>query len=244
MSDYDYGTAAVVWLVLIPVYLVLALAGYLLTSWFFMKVFEKAGVQGKWRAWVPVYNTLIFVKLGDLNPWWLLILWGATAVLGWVPVIGWLIGVAAFVYTLLAAWRVGLKLQKEAVWLILYFFLAIVWLGINAFDRSRWNTAIPAAPWAGNFLADKTVWQGIPVQTPAGGYPANPVTQPGAYPPPPAGYQAPPAPPAGYTPPAPPAGAPVPPPAAPQPPAAPPVSPPAAPEPPAAPPGAPEPPKI
>lgn len=224
---------------------IFAIAGYVIFAWFLMRIFDKAGVQGKWRAWVPVYNTLIFVKLGDLNPWWLLILWGGTAVLGWVPVIGWLIGIAAFVYTLLAAWRVGLKLQKEAVWLILYFFLSIVWFGINAFDRSRWNTAIPAAPWAGNFLADKTVWQGVPVQAPVGGYPANPVTQPapGAYPPPPAGYQPPPAPPAGYTPPAPPAGTPVPPPAAPQPP----TTPPAAPEPPTtpptAPPAAPEPPK-
>ena len=76
--------------------------------------------------------------------------------------------------TLLAAWRVGLKLQKEAVWLILYFFLSIVWLGILAFDKSRWNTAIPPAPWAGNsFLADRTVWAGIPSQAPAGGYPAT-----------------------------------------------------------------------
>lgn len=229
MSDYsDPGAAyALAWLILLPVYLVLVLAGYLLTSWFFMKVFEKAGVQGKWRAWVPIYNTLIFVKLGDLSPWWLLALWGGTIVLGWVPVIGWLIGLAAGVYVLLAAWRVGLKLQKEAVWLILAFFLFIVWLGINAFDKSRWNTAIPAAPWANNFLADKTVWQGVPVQAPAGGYPANPATQPapGAYPPP-AGYQPPPAgyqpPPAAYQPPpAPPAGGPVPPPAAPEPPTAP-----------------------
>ena len=138
----------------------------------------------------------------------------------------------------MAAWRVGLKLQKEAVWLILYFFLSIVWLGILGFDKSRWNTAIPAAPWAGNgFLSDRTVWAGIPSQAPAGGYPADPATQPapGAYPPP-AGYQ-PPAPPAGYEPPAgytPPPAAAAPPAAAPQPP----TTPPAAPEPPTAPPTA------
>jgi len=193
-------------------------------------------VQGRWRAWVPVYNTLIFVKLGDLNPWWLLVLWGGAIVLGWVPVLGWLIGVAVFLYTLLAAWRVGLKLQKEAVWLILYFFLSIVWYGINAFDSSRWNTAIPAAPWANSFLADNTQWQGVPVQTPAGGYPPNPVTSPGAgaYPPP--GYQ----PPGGYQPPAPGAGAP--PAAPPAPPTSAPAAQPPASEPPAAPPAAPEPP--
>lgn len=237
MYDDDYGVGGLVafWLVLAPLLFIFAIAGYVLTSWFLMKIFEKAGVQGKWRAWVPVYNTLIFVKLGDLNPWWLLILWGASAVLWWIPVIGQLFPLAAFIYTLLAAWRVGLKLQKEAVWLILYFFLSIVWLGINAFDKSRWNTAIPAAPWAGNFLADKTTWSGIPNQVPAGGFPANPATSPAAYGSP-AGYQ----PPAGYTPPP---AAPAAPPAYTPPPAAaePPVTPPPAAEPPA-PPAATEPP--
>src|SRR5689334_16451152 len=78
MYDDDYGVGGLVafWLVLAPLLFFLAIAGYVITSWFLMKIFEKAGVQGKWRAWVPVYNTLIFVKLGDLNPWWLLILWG------------------------------------------------------------------------------------------------------------------------------------------------------------------------
>ncbi len=231
-------------------FFILAIAGYVIAAWFLMKVFEKAGVQGKWRAWVPVYNTLIFVKLGDLNPWWLLVLWGASAILGWVPVLGWLIGLAAFLYTLLAGWRVGLKLQKEAVWLILYFFLSIVWLGINAFDKSRWNTAIPAAPWANNFLADKTDVVGHP-QPGAGWWlsgqprrPARATPPPAGYqPPPPAGYAPPPAAPQGYAPPpaapegyAPPPAGYEPPPAA-APPAAAPV-PPVAPEPPAAPPAA------
>lgn len=196
--SYDDGSGAAAFaflLFLLPLFLLIALAGYIIGAIFFMKIFEKAGVQGKWRAWVPIYNTLIFVKLGDLNPWWLLVLWLAGGVLGWVPVLGQLILLAAFLYTLMAAWRVGLKLQKEAVWLILYFFLTIVWLGILAFDKSRWNTAIPAAPWAGNFLADKTVWSGIPVQTPAGGFPSNPATQPGAYPPAAGSYPPPAAPP-------------------------------------------------
>jgi len=239
MGSYDdsgYG-GVFAFLILAPLFFLFAIAAYIIGSWFLMKIFDKAGVQGRWRAWVPVYNTLIFVKLGDLNPWWLLVLWGGTAVLGWVPVLGWLIGLAAFLYSLAAAWRVGLKLQKEAVWLILYFFLAIVWLGINAFDRSRWNPAIPAAPWAGNFLADKTVWAGVPSQVPAGGYPPNPATAPGAGAPgyqPPAGYAAPPAPPAGYTPPpAPPA-----PPAAPAGPVPPVTPPPAAAQPPVTPPPA------
>lgn len=248
--NYDGVGAAIAWLVIAPFLFLFAIAGYVISSWFLMKIFDKAGVQGRWRAWVPVYNTLVLVKLGDLNPWWLLILWGAAAVLGWVPVLGQLILLAAFLYTLAAAWRVGLKLQKEAVWLILYFFLSIVWLGINAFDKSRWNTAIPASPWASTFLADSTVWAGIPSQAPAGGYPANPATAPGYTPPagyqPPAGYAPPPAPPTAPAAPAAPVPPVAPPPPAAQPPAGaqPPVTPPAAPEPPATePPAAPEPPK-
>ena len=50
-------------------WIIFAAAGYVLTSFFLMRIFDKAGVQGKWRAWVPVYNGMIFLKLGDLSPW-------------------------------------------------------------------------------------------------------------------------------------------------------------------------------
>jgi len=233
MYDFSDGAGLAVLAAAAVFWFIFAIAFYILSSIFLMKIFDKAGVQGRWRAWVPIYNYMVFSKLGDLSPWLILIAIAASVILSWIPVIGWILALLPLVVTMLAAWRVGLKLQKEPVWLILYFFLSIVWLGILAFDKSRWNTAIPAAPWAGNaFLSDRTVWAGIPSQAPAGGYPANPATQPapGAYPPP-AGYE-PPAPPAGYTPP--PAAA-APPAAAPQPP----TTPPAAPEPPTAPPTAP-----
>ncbi|MDX2377369.1 DUF5684 domain-containing protein [Microbacterium sp. LRZ72] len=175
MYNYDSFAGAGFFVAFALFGLFFLLVGYVLTSWFLMKIFEKAGVEGKWRAWVPVYNAMIFTKLGDLNPWLLLIAAGASILLGWIPVIGQLIGLAAFVVTLLAAWRVGLKLQKEPIWLILYFFLSIVWLGINAFDKSRWNTAIQPAPWAGNgFLADRTNWNGIPAQPASPGAPPAP----------------------------------------------------------------------
>lgn len=240
----DAGTTAAVAAALIfGVFLfIVAVAAYVIGSFFLMKVFEKAGVQGKWRAWVPVYNVMVLAKLGDVSPWVMLIAVGAAAVLNQVPVIGAIVGLLPLAVSAMAAWRVGLKLQKETPWVVLYIFLAIVWLGINAFDRSRWNPVVGPAPWAANaFLADSTVWAGIPVQpqpaagaTPPPGYAPAPGTTPPA---PPAGY-APPAPPVGSTPPAPPAGY-TPPPA--QPPVTPPAAtPPVTPEPPAAP----EPPKV
>ncbi|MDQ4212357.1 large exoprotein [Microbacterium capsulatum] len=234
-----YLTILVISLLIIPIL-------YVVSSIFTMKVFDKAGVQGKWRAWVPVYSSMVLLKLGDLSPWLVLYAVGATIVLSWIPVIGQLIGVAAFVLTCLAAWRVGLKLQKGAGWVVLYAAGAItggvttlIWLGINAFDKSQWNPNIAPAPWAGNgFFGDRTVWQGIPVQPAAAapgapqGYqpPAPqgyaPPQQPG-YPQAPQGYQPPQQ---GYQPPA----APQVPPAAPQvPPMTPPAAPPAPPAPPA-----------
>jgi len=159
-EDYGAGYAAFIALYSVAVF-IFAIAGYVLSSFFLMKIFEKAGVEGKWRAWVPFYNVMIFFKLGDLSPW---LAFGFLLV--WIPVLGWLVGLAMAVLGVLAAWRVGLKLQKEGVWVVLYIFLSIVWMGILAFDKSRWNPNIAPAGWAANsFLADRTVWDGIPVQT-------------------------------------------------------------------------------
>ena len=243
--DYPDGAAIAALAIFGFFFFLIGVAIYLVTAYFLMKVFDKAGVQGRWRAWVPIYNFMVFSKLGDLNPWLILIAGGAAIVLSWVPGLNGVLGLAMHIIVLLAAWRVGLKLQKEAVWVILYFFLAPVWLGINAFDKSRWNLNVPAAPWAGNsFLSDSTTWAGVPSQVPAGGYPANPVTTPGSVAPTGAPAAPPAAPP--VAPAAPPAAA-TPPPAATPPAAAEPSVPPAPPstEPPAAPetPGAPEAPK-
>lgn len=249
------GALLAVWALIGLFLLILGPIMYVVMSLFLMKVFEKAGVQGKWRAWVPVYNAMIFFKLGDMSPWLVLYAIGASLVLSWIPVIGWLLPLATLAISAMAAWRVGLKLQKEAAWVILYVLLSPVWLGILAFDKSRWNPAVAPAPWAGNaFLEDRTMWDGVPVQPgqsvtpPAPGYGAPQGYAPpqGYTPPAPQGYQPPAQP--GYAPPAqpgygtpqspvPPApGAPVPPPATPPaPPAAPPAPPAAPPAPPAAP---------
>ena len=230
-STYQYpdnGAIVAAALILGLIGFLFAVGYYVLSAVFLGRIFQKAGVQGQWRAWVPVYNFMVFAKLGDLSPWVPLIGFGAAIVLAPLG-LGWLGSILVIVSTALAAWRVGLKLQKEAVWVVLYVLLSIVWLGINAFDRSRWNPNIAPASWASNgFFADRTVWQGVPVQ-PAAGYAAPAGYQPQA------GYQPPVAPPAGYQPAATP---PVFQPPVAQPPVSPVVPPPAAPpaqEPPAAP---------
>ncbi|MGC0367886.1 large exoprotein [Microbacterium sp. SLBN-111] len=218
----DYGTSsaaqAAVLAVLSVVFFLFAIVGYVISAFLLSKVFEKAGVQGKWRAWVPVYNYLVLAKLGDFSPWVILGLVVASV----IPVLQYLSGLALFVAMIMIAYRVNAKFGRE--WPILLLFILgplgqWIWLGILGFGSNPWNPNVQPSPWANSFLADKTVWNGIPVQpgqptpaAPAGGYgapagytpPAQPYTPPPA--PPAAGPTPPPAPPAGTTPPPPPAG--------------------------------------
>lgn len=224
-SASSAAALAALFLILIPVFLLLAAVGYVLSSFFLMKIFEKAGVQGKWRAWVPVYNTLILAKLGDFSPWVLLGTIVAGGILSNIPFIGFIFALLPVAAMVMIGWRVGAKLNKEWYYLLLWILgIGIyIWYGILAFTKDRWNPAIAPAPWANSFLADKSgAWDGVPVQPSAGvAGPAAPgayppagydAPAPGGYAPPAAGGYAPPAPPApgGYAPPAPPAG-PVPP---------------------------------
>jgi hypothetical protein len=255
-NDYDgYGALLAFWLVLLPILLILALAGYIIGSFLLMKIFEKAGVEGKWRAWVPVYNMLVFAKLGDLSPWVMLGAIAVSAFLGQIPVIGWLLSLVSIAAAVMAGWRVGLKLGRDWPLLLLWLIPGVgglIWLGVLAFGNTTWNPAIAPSPWRNTFLKDTTVWQGIPVQPEAAGSVGAAGAAPAAYPPAgyqaPAGYAPPPAPPAGTTQPAPPAAQPAPPvtpPAAPPatPPATPPTTPPAATQPSTEPPASPEPPR-
>ncbi|MDQ1122811.1 DUF5684 domain-containing protein [Microbacterium trichothecenolyticum] len=214
----EYGTTtgaeAVFGVVFFVFAVVLSLAGYLIGSFLLMKVFEQAGVEGKWRAWVPVYNVMVFAKLGDITPWAIVFV-----IVAWViPIVNFLAVPAMFVLVIMASVRINAKFGRDWPILFLYILGSLgmwIWLGILAFSGNRWNPAAASpSPWASSFLADKTFWEGIPAQpaqnvaAPSAGYGADAPPAPGYAPP-----AAPPAP--GYAPPAaPPSGGPTPPPPA------------------------------
>ena len=140
---------------------------YVVTAYFLSKVFAKAGVEGTWRAWVPVYNVMVLFKLGDLSPWLVLYCFAGAVVLSWIG-IGFLFSLALFVGSGLAAYRIGMKFGKETAFVALWL-IPPVWLGVIAYGKQPWQPAVGPAQWAGNaFLADRTVWDGVPVQ-PSGG---------------------------------------------------------------------------
>jgi hypothetical protein len=212
-NNYDgYGALLAFLLILLPILFIFAIIGYVIGSFLLMRIFDKAGVQGKWRAWVPVYNLMVLAKLGDLSPW---IMLGAVVVpglLSQIPVIGWILSLAGIAVGVLVGWRVGLKLGKDWPYLLLWLIPGVgtlIWLAILAFSSSPWNRNVPPAPWANSFLKDTTRWEGIPEQAGAplattgaaygGGYSSSPAgyqSAPGAATPPPA------APPAATQPPA------------------------------------------
>jgi hypothetical protein len=191
MYDPNYGGAFwAAYIVLILVGLIFAVAAYVLSAIFLRKIFVKAGVPNPNVAWIPVYNTLIFAKLGDLNPLAYLAALAAAVVLSWIPVLGAIIGLAPLAAFVMAAYRVNQKLQKEPVaFTIFAALLSIVWLGVVAFTQGVWNTAskpvagiapVPPPPWATiPLLMDTTTWGGVPHQ----GYAVTPPTAPPAAPP-------------------------------------------------------------
>jgi hypothetical protein len=196
-DDYYYGSSAGLLAAYAGIFvfgLIVFVAIYVLSAIFLKKIFEKAGVANPNVAWIPVYNYLLFIKLGDVNPFLYLIAIGASVLLGSIPVIGQIVGLASLAIFVAASYRINLKLQKDPVpFTIFAALLSIIWLGVIAFGKEQWNTAsrplagvapVPAPQWAHiAFFMDQTTWGGVPHQ----GYvvtpkPAGPAAPPAAPP--------------------------------------------------------------
>jgi hypothetical protein len=135
-SSLDSSTTAAIILTTVLISLVIVIGFYVVCAIFYMKLFAKANVPA-WKAWVPVVNGWKFLELGGYP--------GALALLafaGIIPFIGWIGSIVALVFYCMAAYQIGLKLSKDGVWVVLYIFLSIVWLGIVALDRSTWNDSL------------------------------------------------------------------------------------------------------
>lgn len=190
MTDPSYsGQFWAAYIAFIFVGLIFVAVAYVLSAIFLRKIFVKAGVPNPNVAWIPIYNTLIFAKLGDLNPLAYLAAIAAGVVLSWVPVLGAIISLAPLAAFVMAAYRVNQKLQKEPVaFTIFAALLSLIWLGVVAFSQGVWNTAskpvagiapVPPPPWATvPLLMDTTTWGGVPFQ----GYAATPKAPPAAPP--------------------------------------------------------------
>lgn len=157
------GGVFAAYLLMMAMVLIVGVVVYAISAYFLSKVFDKAGVEGKWRAWVPVYNTMVMFKLADLSPWIVLYLVGAGLVLSVIG-IGFLGSLAFFAVSFVVAHRIGQKLGAEPAMVVLWI-IPLIWLIVMGSNRNQWINAVAPAPWAGNsFLEDRTSWDGVPSQ--------------------------------------------------------------------------------
>lgn len=118
-----------------PVLLSLAAfaALYVWTALALSAVFRKSGEEG-WKAWVPIFNTVVLLQLGGLSGWFVL--------LALVPGIG---ALALWVVVVIACYRVNVSFGLGAGMTVLAALLFPVWATVLGFGSARWLGAEQAA---------------------------------------------------------------------------------------------------
>lgn len=115
------------------------------------KIFKKAGKPG-WAALIPIYNTVVMVKVAKAPMWYLIPILGGI-VLGFIPVIGTFIAIAAIIFSFILNIKLAKAFGKSAGFGVGITLLPIIFLPILAFGKAQYLAAasvpiVPAAPTA------------------------------------------------------------------------------------------------
>jgi len=100
-----------------------SIGSYVWVSLALAAVFRKLGEKG-WKAWVPVYGTITFFKLGRQNPWWLL-----TYLVPGVSIVG-------FVFYIRAIHQINRHFSKGKGFTFLGVVLFAIWASIVGFGSA------------------------------------------------------------------------------------------------------------
>ena len=103
------------------------IAMYVISALCLMRIFKKADIEQPWAAWVPIYNNWKMLEVGGQQGFW--------AVLAIIPVVN----IVSAVFMYIAMYHIGLKLEKEGVFVLFAIFLPAVWLIWLAVDKSTWH---------------------------------------------------------------------------------------------------------
>lgn len=87
------------------------------------KIFEKAGQDG-WKSIIPIYNTIILLKICGLSPW--------LVILGFIPYVKLILAIIIW-YNLSKAFGKGIGFTLGLI------FLDVIFLFILAFGSNEYN---------------------------------------------------------------------------------------------------------
>ena len=95
-------------------------------------IFTKAGEAG-WQAIIPIWNTLVLLKIAGKPMWWILLFW--------VPILG-------LVLYILMLNGLSLSFGRGTGFTVGLLFLGLIFMYVLAFDQSRYQgpggSAVPA----------------------------------------------------------------------------------------------------
>lgn len=133
-SDSTYDSTAIV--ALLGACFLFIVILYAITAFPMMKIFQKAGAPAV-AAWVPFWNYWVFFEVAGMKGFW-----GLLPLLSIIPGVNFIAIPATTVFMTIAAYNIALGFRKDspALWTVLYFFLAPVWLWILALNGDRWQT--------------------------------------------------------------------------------------------------------
>ena len=118
---------------LLGIYLVSYLVFFVIPVWV---IFTKAGEAG-WQAIIPIWNTIIFLKISGKPIWWI--------ILFFIPIVN-------IVIWILVLHALSVSFGHGAGFTVGLFFLSVIFYYILAFDSSRYlgpgGTAAPPVGYA------------------------------------------------------------------------------------------------
>lgn len=101
------------------------------------KIFQKAGRPG-WEGIIPLYNYyILLVEIVGRPAWWVAFPIAAV-VLGWVPVIGWLISIAFLVVHVIVSNDLSKSFGKGVGFTIGLVILGFIFFPILAFGKAQY----------------------------------------------------------------------------------------------------------
>lgn len=171
-SSYNYssstdGAAGVgIGLGMIFFMLIIGIAAYVFMAVCLMKIFQKAGRQDAWAAWVPIYNGWVLFEIAGRPGWW--------ALAGLIPFVGSIIALAVGIIAYL---DLAKSFGKDTGFAVLLILVPIVGFPMLAFGSDQYRG--PAGPEGAKGTAIGFQQPGAPVQFQPQPFQPQPSQQPG-----------------------------------------------------------------